>query len=306
MPELPEVETVRRGLLPIVGQVVTAVTVHRPDVIEGDRSPAALLLHHRVTTIDRRGKELSLVAAATTSHAGSCPQDPDSAAPRCLNLHLGMTGQLLLQPPTPRASRRKPGTPLPHTHVTWSFSDGSALHFRDPRRFGGVFPLPTLAARDQRWRPRGPDALGITALQLHQRLRASRRPLKNALLDQHVLAGLGNIYTDELLFRCRLHPLRSAHTLRPADIDALVAHMRDLLAAAIAAGGSTLGDAAYTGASGEAGAFQLTHHVYARAGERCHTCGATLRGLRLLNRATVYCPTCQPRRRRIITKRRTD
>ncbi|MCE9589999.1 MAG: bifunctional DNA-formamidopyrimidine glycosylase/DNA-(apurinic or apyrimidinic site) lyase [Planctomycetes bacterium] len=274
MPELPEVERVRRSLAErVVGRRVERVMLRRADIVEGDRSPAALLAGRVITGIERHGKQMAIVT--------------DTG--RCICVHLGMTGSLCYEP----ATRGEKGEGKKHVHVVWTLDAGDRFEFRDPRRFGGVWTFPDrdTLVRD-RWSLLGRDALAIEAGELHAALGDSRRPIKAALLDQAVVAGLGNIYVDELLFTCGVHPLTPARRVSAAVVEAMTRAMRALLARSIEAGGTTLRD--YVDANGQAGGFQSQHQVYGRRGEGCRVCGIALRSRVLAGRMTVWCPTCQP------------
>lgn len=286
MPELPEVECVRRSLEPrLVGRRIGAVRVFRQDYCmaydERGRERRVrgedLLEGARITGVTRRGKHLAVIA-----------EDG-----RGMALHLGMSGQLLWN------AARGAGERDPHVHVRWTVEDdepggGGVLAFRDPRRFGGVWAYPTLAALvEARWRELGPDALEISGAELRSRLGGTRRAIKAALLDQGVLAGVGNIYADESLFRARLHPERIAGELGADDTERLARAIREVLRDAVRLGGSTLRD--YRDANGDAGEYQGAHEVYGRGGEACRRCGRTLESLRVGQRTTVYCPGCQGR-----------
>lgn len=307
MPELPEVERVRLTLAQqVLGRKVQRVQLLRADVVHPPTAlekgadphvpphthmppatPAELLAGRRLARLDRHGKQLTLIA--------------DDG--RCVCIHLGMTGSLQWHSPasdsspSPPDARRAargadPADPSPHTHLIWCLDDGSAIHFRDPRRFGGLWTFPTVETMHaQRWHRLGSDALTITPTGLHQRLRTTRRPLKAALLDQHIIAGLGNIYVDELLFALGLHPARAADTLALNEVQALVRRMRTLLHRAIAAGGSTLRD--YVDGNGSRGNFQKRHQVYGRAGQPCQRCHQTLTATPIAGRTTVLCTSCQ-------------
>ncbi len=282
MPELPEVESVRRSLLRhLPGRTITAVKLLRPDIVTGPATPSALLRGRTIGDILRHGKQLAILTQA-------------SANPPCLCVHLGMTGSLRYFPSSAighAKSATQPDLP-PHAHIIWQLDDGGKLVFADPRRFGGIWTYPNPAAlRESRWNTLGADALTITPRQLHSRLAASRRPLKSALLDQNLIAGLGNIYVDELLFDCRLHPSTPCDCLTFDQVRALVSRMRRLLGRAIRAGGSTLRD--YVDGQGNPGGFQFRHKVYGRAGQPCRNCRALLQSLTLAGRTTVYCPACQ-------------
>ena len=293
MPELPEVECVRRSLERlIVGRRVESVRVTRRDVIRGPSTPTALLLHDRIDHILRHGKQLALVGGTG----------------RCVCVHLGMSGQLCVLPagdsdqrkpspierPNPRSSSN--GRPLipPHTHVLWCFEGGSAMRFTDPRRFGGLWTFAQVdALASQRWSALGPDALSITPAELCRRLSSTRRALKAALLDQALVAGLGNIYVDELLFGAGLHPLTPADTIDRALASSLVRRMRTLLTGAIKRGGSSLRD--YVDAENQRGSQQDRHRVYGRSGERCRrrSCSANICSDQIAGRTTAWCPGCQ-------------
>lgn len=286
VPELPEVEHLRRTLEPrLLGRSVTRATLHRRDVAVGpadppggfarQRSPVRptrlgrrqMLDGARIARIDRRGKFLAVVAFDG----------------RALGVHLGMTGQLLWA---------RPGGRLPtnHVHATWRLDDGSRLIFRDPRRFGGLWVAHSRDALPP-WGGLGPDALDLTGKQLAALVAVARRPIKAVLLDQAMLAGVGNIYADEALHAAGIHPALLACEIDPGHLAALGRVLVDLLTAAIGAGGSTLRD--YRGAEGQRGAFQLRHAVYGRAGQPCRTCGRPLSCGLLAQRTTVWCDACQ-------------
>lgn len=283
MPELPEVERVRRSLVDhVVGRRIARVDLHRQDVVDfGTPAPrtaaakrAALLEGGLLTGIDRRGKQLAVMSDGKDSPA--------------LCIHLGMTGALLHQ------SVASVAAPSKHTHVHWHLDDGSVIAFHDPRRFGGVWCFRSHRALvASRWSRLGEDALAIEPAALRDRLGATTRGLKAALLDQSVIAGLGNIYVDELLFVRGLHPKKKASRLNVEAVEQLVGAMRHLLERALASGGSTLRN--YVDAEGKAGSFQFEHRVYGRGGQACFNCQATLSSDVIAGRTTVYCPHCQKR-----------
>lgn len=269
-----------------------AVRVTRPGVIRGDRSPADLLVGEQVASVLRHGKQLALVSDKN----------------RCVSVHLGMSGQLCILPwpdeyatkPTKvkRTSGPKSSTPatnLPaHTHVLWELEGGLAIRFTDPRRFGGLWTFAQLDdLQAQRWSKLGPDAMQITSGALYSGLKATRRALKAALLDQHLVAGLGNIYVDELLFGAKLHPLRPANTISRTGSASLVRRMRTLLSGAIDRGGSSLRD--YVDAESRRGRQQDRHRVYGRAGQRClrRGCDGSISSHQIAGRTTAWCPRCQ-------------
>lgn len=283
MPELPEVEALRRSLVDrLVGRGVAAVRVARRDVITGPAAAADLLAGRRITGLCRHGKQLALIGEAD---ARGLPANGATGPVVCI--HLGMSGSV-----THAASDATP--PRPHTHVTWTLDDGSQLRFADARRFGGLWTFPDLhTLQRQRWAQLGPDAMRITPGPFAAALRSTRRGLKAALLDQRLVAGLGNIYVDELLFRQRLHPLTPAAVIGgdAARVRRLVGAMRRLLRAAAKRGGSSLRD--YINGRGEAGRYQLAHRVYGRAGLPCTRCRATLAAEPIAGRTSVWCPSCQ-------------
>ncbi|MBL8746300.1 MAG: bifunctional DNA-formamidopyrimidine glycosylase/DNA-(apurinic or apyrimidinic site) lyase [Phycisphaerae bacterium] len=291
MPELPEVETIRRTLAPdLIGRRVVAVTLHRQDIVTGAARSADLLVNHFITSLERRGKQLAIIAAprAATPHA--------HAPSRPLVIHLGMTGQLLFLNPNQQP------TQADHIHAQWTLTDKrgritGTLLFRDPRRFGGLFTYRSLDALNLVWSSLGPDALEPPPHDHPSlaRLWRSRRAIKAALLDQSCLAGVGNIYADESLHAARIHPARSAATLTPDERAAILNAIRAILARSIAAGGSTLRD--YKDSSGRDGAFQSHHRVYGRGGQPCLECLRPLTSKTLGQRTTVWCQVCQPRRR---------
>lgn len=277
MPELPEVETVRRGLQQhLVGRRIVDVEVGRERVVR--RTSRAALIAGLTDTVveraDRRGKYLLL------------PLDSGDS----MMIHLRMSGQVLLSPR---------GTDRPrHTHVVMHLDDGNEAWFVDPRTFGEVVvfdpdhadvELPELAKLgvDPIADPFGPQ-------DLHDAIGPSERALKPLLLDQHVIAGIGNIYADEILHDARLRPDRSAATLGAGQVRRLHGSIVETLRAAIDAGGSTLSDDQYVDLMGGSGSYQEDHKVYAREGLRCMTCGrGWVRRIVAGGRSTHYCPVCQ-------------
>lgn len=279
MPELPEVEQVRRSLRPhLVGRVIRGVEIRRPGFIAGtDRpTPADLLAGDRVVAIERVGKFLAAVGASG----------------RAVQLHLGMTGRFIV-----RASVEDLAG-IEHVHVVWKVEEPASgarevVGFCDPRRFGEVRPCASADALREAWSRLGPDALTITPETLGPRLRPGRRAIKAALLDQRVLAGVGNIYADEALFDARLGPRRHAGGLSGPEIARLCGAIRSVLASAIDAGGSTLRD--FVDADGAEGSYRDRHKVYGRGGETCVVCGGVLRSGLIAQRTSVWCPVCQQR-----------
>jgi len=288
MPELPEVECVRRSLIPLAGRAVVSVRVHRREVVVAPGDPeggfgrqrtgvrpkrltgAMLLAGARLAEPRRLGKRLALVGEGG----------------RCVEIHLGMSGQVLRVAPGARPPRAD------HVHVAWRLDDGSRVLFRDPRRFGGVWALGSLADLERRWGELGADALTISARALGDALAGTGRALKACLLDQRVLAGVGNIYADEACWAAELCPARPGRSLGAAEVRRLAASIRRTLRSAIRAGGSTLRD--FVDAEGSPGSYRASHAAYGRAGEPCRRCGRTLASGTLAQRTTVWCPGCQP------------
>ena len=280
MPELPEVETVRRGLEGVlVGREVVAVGLGPHDVVRASAAarrvyrrpkPAEMLAGDTVAAVHRHGKQLAM----------------EGGSGAAVWIHLGMSGQLRLVA-DPAAE-----PPPPHRHAWWTLADGGELRFVDPRRFGGLAVHPSLDdLRRERFAALGPDALAATPARLHRALGRTRRPLKAALLDQAVLAGLGNIYADEACHAAKLSPHRPADGVSRGEIEALVRGIRRILRRAISLGGSTLRD--HTDAHGVAGRAQTLHRVYGRGDAPCRGCGTTLVRTLLVQRTTVHCPACQ-------------
>ncbi len=268
MPELPEVETVRRTLEPLVGDSIASVDVREgrlrrpiaPDLASG-------LVGKRIQAIRRRAKYLLF----------------DLGGGDCLLAHLGMTGTLVLQGAT--ASRAK------HDHVIIAFQSGRELVFNDPRRFG----LLLLGVENEfaELRHVGPDPLTElpTVEELRAVCRGRKRPIKNVLMDQQLLGGIGNIYASEILFHAGVRPRRRAGSLTSAELGRIRTATTKVLRDAVRLGGSSISD--YRNAEGKPGYFQIEHHVYERDGQECRVCGTTIKRLVLVGRSSFYCPQCQ-------------
>ena len=269
MPELPEVETTRRGLAPyVIGKSVAAVLVREPRLrwrIAADLP--AKLSGQRIEDVGRRGKYLLFGTPAGT-----------------LLVHLGMSGTLRYL-----REEQAHGT---HDHVDVQFDTGDCLRFNDPRRFGSLHftraPLehPLLA-------PLGPEPLDadFTADYLRAASRGRDVTIKQHLMNGRVVVGVGNIYANEALFRARIHPVRAAGRIARARFEPLVAAVRDVLHEALAEGGTTLRD--FVDGDGRPGYFRAALKVYERDGTPCERCGTPIRRIVLGQRATYYCPRCQ-------------
>ena len=273
MPELPEVETVVRGLQKVLpGRRIVEVRLGKTDFIE---DPAALereLPGSRIAAVRRYGKFLvfDLESPAGRSHKPA------------LLIHLGMTGQLITCAPDASIA--------PHTHAFFVLDDGRELRYKDPRRFGNMqmvvqgngSPLGSL----------GPDPLEAAETEFVEQLRGHRARIKALLLDQSVLRGMGNIYADESLWRARINPMRLASSLKEAELRQLYRAVQTILKEAIRLRGSSISD--YVDCSGERGEFQLKHRVYQREGKKCVRCKTLIRRVIVAGRSSHFCPHCQP------------
>jgi len=287
MPELPEVEVVRRGLQArVAGKRITAVRVHHPRAVRrheaGPADLTARLLEARITGTDRRGKYLWLLL-----------DTPDGGSDTALVVHLGMSGQMLLGT-VPRAD---------HVRISALLDDGTVLSFADQRTFGGwmladladvdgsVVPVPVAhLARD----PLDPrfDADAVVKV-----LRGKHSELKRQLLDQQVVSGIGNIYADEALWRAKVHGARIAATLSRRQLAAVLDAAAEVMRDALAKGGTSF-DSLYVNVNGQSGYFDRSLDAYGREGKSCRRCGAVMRREKFMNRSSFYCPRCQPPPRR--------
>lgn len=290
MPELPEVESLKCSLEQlIVGKTVLRVLVRRPDIIHGSSGSVNLLGGGLITKLVRHGKQLAVFCIAK-ARSDTTQQEVFSGGNHeqaCICFHLGMTGSIRY-----RSKNYNRNLSDPHTHVVWTFTDRSRIEFSDPRRFGGVWSFKNIDHLIRcRWSHLAEDALSIRPKQLHRHLMRTGRSLKSALLDQRVVAGLGNIYVDELLFLCRTNPRIRANRLALEQTQILVRKMRRLLFRAIKVGGSTFQN--YVDANGQTGRFQKTHRVYGRGGQPCWNCRMPLSTTKISGRITVWCSGCQ-------------
>ncbi|HYL09296.1 MAG TPA: bifunctional DNA-formamidopyrimidine glycosylase/DNA-(apurinic or apyrimidinic site) lyase [Candidatus Acidoferrales bacterium] len=273
MPELPEVETIARGLrATLPGRRITAVRLGKTDFID---DPAALerdLPGLRIEKISRYGKFLLLRLSGGNG-------EPEHSG---LLVHLGMTGHL--SPKRPEEPARK------HTHAVFTLDDGRELRYTDPRRFGRMALLAAGALRET-LAPLGSDPLELSEAQFARCVRGRRARIKALLLDQHVLRGLGNIYADESLWRARIHPVRLGAQLAKAQASRLYRAVQHVLREAIRLGGSSISD--YLNAEGEPGEFQFRHRAYGREGKQCTRCEVKIRRVLVAGRSSYFCPRCQ-------------
>lgn len=268
----------------MAGRTIASVEVRNPRSVRrhlaGAADFAAALRGRTVVAARRRGKYLWLPLAA---------DGPPGAADDALLAHLGMSGQLLVG-----AADRPLSS---HDRVIFSFTDGGGdLRLRDQRTFGHLALAPGGAVLPALISHIAPDPLetAFDAAGLTARLRVRRSGIKAALLDQSLVSGVGNIYADEALWHARVHWARPAAALRPAQAAALLAAVQEVLAAALAAGGTSF-DSLYVNVNGESGYFSRSLAVYGRAGEPCPRCGAAIRREAFMNRSAYSCPRCQPR-----------
>lgn len=282
MPELPEVETVRRGLIPSMeGHVITRADVNRPDLRwPFPENMAARLTGAKVVALRRRSKYV--LADLDTGET--------------LIVHLGMSGRMTVSGDPMGQFHHDHPAPEKHDHVVFHMANGARVTFNDARRFGAM-DLATTAQLEDHWliKPIGPEPLGndFNENYLITSLAGRNTPIKTALLDQRIIAGLGNIYVCEVLFRAGVNPKRKARDLSATRVGSLVPIIRDVLLEAIAAGGSSLKD--YRQADGELGYFQHGFQVYGREGQPCQnpSCNKAIARITQSGRSTFYCPQCQ-------------
>jgi formamidopyrimidine-DNA glycosylase len=279
MPELPEVETVARGLQKsIAGRRIVSVRLGKTDFID---DPAALEQHlpgRQIAAVERYGKFM-LLRLSARAHA---VENGDGEAASLL-VHLGMTGQL-----APHAAAQPSAK---HTHVWFALDDGRELRYTDPRRFGRMAYL-TDAVLAEELTAFGADPLLVSAEEFASRIRSRNAQIKALLLNQSVLRGVGNIYADESLWRAKIHPMQRGTELSKKQAQVLRRVLQDVLRKAIVARGSSISD--FLDAEGQPGEYQRHHRAYGREGKRCYRCGATIRRVIAAGRSSYFCPRCQP------------
>lgn len=307
MPELPEVETTKTSLTPLLGQKVTKVEVFQPKLRWSMPDNLTDLVNYTLNSVERRAKYLilnftPLVDGDTSSIHG---QALLPLPPRQLLVHLGMSGSL--QQHSHTSDKRK------HDHLVISFTSTdntkTQLHYYDPRRFGSILWLEDYG--DELLNHLGPEPLSneFTANYLYHLIQRSdkstltpknksikkqpiKRAIKSVIMEQQVVVGVGNIYATESLYLSGIHPATPANQVSYAQTVILVDHIKTILQKAIKLGGSTLRD--FTVADGQTGYFQQTLNVYGRQGKACPHCDSVLENIKLNGRASVYCPVCQP------------
>jgi len=282
MPELPEVETVARGLRQaILGRRILSVTLGKTDFID---DPAALEQHlpgRQIETVERYGKFMLLRLSAVSGENRVAANG--DAAPASLLVHLGMTGQI---------APRRAGQPLEkHTHVCLLLDDGRELRYTDARRFGRIAYLTKelLAEELSRF---GADPLEVSKEEFADRICGRRARIKALLLDQSALRGVGNIYADESLWKAKIHPARLGANLSRKQAHTLCRVLQDILRKAIVLRGSSISD--FLDAEGEPGEYQRHHRAYGREGKNCCRCKTLIRRAIVAGRSSYFCPRCQP------------
>jgi formamidopyrimidine-DNA glycosylase len=283
MPELPEVETIARGLQQkVAGDVIESVWLgSKPQTMKSRPAEiAATLEHARITQVRRMGKHIvfdlernGVPAAAKTRRRTTAP------GPRAQWIvHLGMTGRMLVCEPSAELAK--------HTHAIVTLASGRELRFVDPRRFGRL----SVASQGD-FEAGGSEPLEVEKDRFVALFRGRKTPIKSALLNQKLLRGVGNIYADESLFRAGLRPRRRVSTITRAQLEKLYESVQEVLKEAIALGGSSISN--YVDADGEEGFFQLQHRVYGREGDPCLVCKTPIKRVVIVGRSSHYCPKCQ-------------
>ncbi len=284
MPELPEVESIALKLREVLpGKIVKSLQVLHPKSFAGDLEQLA---GQEITNVSRRAKMLHF----TLSNS------------QYLVTHLKMTGQLIYEDSNQRLGGGHPtadwvrNLPSSHTRLIYEFTDNSRLYFNDQRVFGWMRVM-ELSGLEQEFGKYGPDINGLVGgsrqeAEVAERIRNSRREIKQVLLDQKIIAGLGNIYVCEALWHAKIHPLTKSNTLADKQIAKLLNYCRQVVAHAIELGGTTF-DGKYVGTDGFAGGYQNELKVYGREGLPCSRCGRQIEKIRIGGRGTWYCNKCQ-------------
>ena len=278
MPELPEVETIVRGLRETLpGRRIVSVRLGKTDFMD---DPAAIeqgVPGRKIEGIERYGKFL-LLRLSPMHGAGN-----GNAARASLLVHLGMTGHLA---PNPSAQPYEK-----HTHACFLLDDGRELRYTDTRRFGRMAFFEEASLTEQ-LRRLGADPLEVSEVEFARRIRTRQARIKALLLDQHVLRGVGNIYADESLWRAKIHPARLGKRLTRTQAGRLHCALQEILKRAIRYRGSSISD--FVDATGQPGEYQRRHRAYGREGKPCHRCRTLIRRALVAGRSSYYCPRCQP------------
>jgi formamidopyrimidine-DNA glycosylase len=282
MPELPEVETVARGLRrTIVGRRIVSVRLGKTDFID---DPAALERHlpgRQIDAVERYGKFMLLRLSPV--HGGASSASNGDFGPAALLVHLGMTGQIAPSPASQPYGK--------HTHAFFLLDDNRELRYTDPRRFGRLAYLSAEPLAEE-LSSFGADPLEIRVDDFVRQARTRRARIKALLLDQSFLRGVGNIYADESLWRAKIHPARLGASLKKEQATTLHRALQEILKRAIRMRGSSISD--FLDAEGQPGEYQRHHRAYGREGESCYRCGAVIRRAIVAGRSSYFCPACQP------------
>lgn len=289
MPELPEVETVVRGLQKrVVGETIESVWIgDKSNLLKSTPQEITRVLEGaRIVGVRRMGKHIVIdvevkprVSAKRGRGIAKTATEATAAKSAQWIVHLGMTGKMLVT--SPEAETEK------HTHLVAQLASGREVRFVDPRRFGKIW----VHESDEGFATAGTEPLHISLDDFAKLFRGRKTPIKSALLNQKLLRGVGNIYADESLFRAGIRPRRRAASLTRDDLRRLHATVQEVLKEAIAAGGSSVSD--YVSTDGERGFFQMQHRVYGREGEPCLVCGKPVKRIVVAGRGTHYCAKCQ-------------
>ena len=293
MPELPEVETVARGLdKNIAGEVIESVWLgSKPEPLKSPPAEiAAVLEQSKIVHVRRVGKhivfDLEKGVSGPRLASKRSTRSRDTEAERTRGqwiVHLGMTGRLLIASPDVEVDK--------HTHAILKLASGRELRFVDPRRFGRLAVVRIEAQDGTGFAAPGSEPLDARIEHFISLFRHRKTPIKSALLNQKLLSGVGNIYADEALFRAKVRPRRRASSLTQAELKKLHTGLLAVLREAIKAGGSSIND--YVDAEGQAGFFQLKHRVYGREGKPCFVCKTPIKRVIIAGRSSHYCPHCQ-------------
>jgi len=282
MPELPEVETVVRGLRrTIVGRRILSVRLGKTDFMD---DPAALEQHlpgRQIEAVERYGKFM-LLRLSPVGGVGTSASNGD-AAPAALLVHLGMTGQIASNPAAQPLEK--------HTHACFALDDGRELRYTDARRFGRLAYL-SAGPLAEELLSFGADPLEISVEEFEKQARTRRSRIKALLLDQSFLRGVGNIYADESLWRAKIHPARLGSSLKKKQAATLHRVLREILEKAILLRGSSISD--FLDAEGQPGEYQRHHRAYGREREGCYRCDTMIRRAIVAGRSSYFCPKCQP------------
>ncbi len=281
MPELPEVETIARGLAArVTGERIESVWIgSKPEPLLSPAAEiAATLEGARIAGVRRMGKHIVIDLQRERGKRRARNSKPPASIAAQWIVHLGMTGRVLVTTPDSEIPK--------HTHLIARLASGRELRFVDPRRFGRL-----RVHRDGQFQTTGAEPLDIGLEMFTNLFRGRKTPIKSALLNQKLLRGVGNIYADESLFRAGIRPRRRAASLTRDDLQRLYTSVQQVLNEAIAAGGSSIND--YVDSDGEEGMFQIQHRVYGREGEPCLVCGTPVKRVVIAGRSSHYCPRCQ-------------